>query len=78
MKSSTLKYYLVSDLHMGGDGAAPDSHHKSMTVFAPARGHIDPNLIATVQFCAIGLFLTLIVTLSFPNLAALIEQYNQF
>jgi len=44
----------------------------------PARGHIDPNLIATVQFCAIGLLLTLIVTLSFPNLAALIEQYNQF
>jgi hypothetical protein len=38
----------------------------------------DPDLIATVLFCAIGLLLTLIVMLSFPDLGALIEQYNQF
>jgi len=38
----------------------------------------DPDLIATVLFCAIGLLLTLIAMLSFPDLGALIEQYNQF
>jgi hypothetical protein len=37
----------------------------------------DPNLIAIVQFCAIGLLVTLIALL-FPDLGAIIEQYNQF
>jgi hypothetical protein len=44
----------------------------------PAKAHIDSDLIATVQFCAIGLLITLIFMLSFPNLGAIIEQYNQF
>jgi hypothetical protein len=43
-----------------------------------AQTRIDPDLIATVLFCAIGLLVTLIVMLSFPDLGALIEQYNQF
>jgi hypothetical protein len=44
----------------------------------PAKEHVDPDLIATVLFCAIGLLVTLIVMLSFPDLGALIQQYNQF
>jgi hypothetical protein len=44
----------------------------------PAKAHIDPDLIAIVQFCAIGLLVTLIVMLCFPDLGAIIEQYNQF
>jgi hypothetical protein len=43
-----------------------------------AKAHIDPDLIAIVQFCAIGLLVALIVMLSFPDLGALLEQYNQF
>jgi hypothetical protein len=43
-----------------------------------AKAHIDPDLIAIVQFGAIGLLATLIVMLSFPDLRALLEQYNQF
>jgi hypothetical protein len=50
--------------------AAPDSWR--------AKVHIDPGLIAIVQFCAIGLLVTLIVMLSFPDFGALLEQYNQF
>jgi hypothetical protein len=44
----------------------------------PATGLSDPNLIATVQFCMIGLVVTLIMILSFPDLGALIEQYNRY
>ena len=44
----------------------------------PAKARIDPDLAAIVQFCLIGLLVTLIVMLSFPDLGALIEQYNQF
>ena len=44
----------------------------------PAKAHVDLDQIATVQFCLIGLLITLIVMLSFPNLGALIEQYNLF
>jgi hypothetical protein len=43
-----------------------------------ATGLSNPDLIATVQFCVIGLLITLIVILSFPDLGALIEQYNQY
>jgi hypothetical protein len=43
-----------------------------------AKAHIDPDLIAIVQFWAIGLLVTLIVMLSFPDLGAFLEQYNQF
>jgi hypothetical protein len=43
-----------------------------------AQTRIDLDLIATVLFCVIGLLVTLIVMLSFPDLGALIEQYNQF
>ena len=44
----------------------------------PATALSDPNLIVTVQFCVIGLLVTLIVMLSFPDLGAIIDQYNQF
>jgi hypothetical protein len=44
----------------------------------PATPLIDPNLIAIVQFCVISLMVMLIVMLSFPDLGAIIEQYNQF
>jgi len=44
----------------------------------PATAFSDLNLIATVQFCVIGLLVTLIGMLSFPDLGAIIEQYNQF
>jgi hypothetical protein len=44
----------------------------------PAKTHIDPDPIATVQFYAIGLLVTLIVMLCFPDFGAIIEQYNQF
>ena len=38
----------------------------------------DPNLIAIVQFCAIGLLVTLLVMLRFPDLGEIIEQCYQF
>jgi hypothetical protein len=38
----------------------------------------DPSLIAIVSFCAIGLLITLNLLLRFPDLGALIAQYNQF
>ena len=38
----------------------------------------DPNPITIVQFCAIGLLVTLIAILSFPDFGAIIAQYNQF
>jgi hypothetical protein len=39
---------------------------------------IDADLIAIVQFCIIGLLVTLVVMFWFPDLGALIAQYNQF
>jgi hypothetical protein len=42
------------------------------------RTFIDPDLIAIAQFCVIGLLVTLIAIFSFPDLGAIIEQYNQF
>jgi hypothetical protein len=44
----------------------------------PATALSDPNLIAIVQFCAIGLLVMLIAILSFPDLGAIIAQFNQF
>jgi len=38
----------------------------------------DPDLLTVVAFCLIGLLLTLNVMLRFPDLGAIIEQYNQF
>ena len=38
----------------------------------------DPSLIAIVLFCAIGLLVTLNLMLRFPDLGAIIAQYNQF
>jgi len=37
----------------------------------------DPGLIAVVLFCAIGLLVTLNLILRFPDLGAIIAQYNQ-
>jgi hypothetical protein len=36
------------------------------------------DLIAIVQLCAIGLLITLISMLTFPNFWGIIAQYNQF
>lgn len=38
----------------------------------------DPNLPMIVAFCLLGLLLTLNFILRFPDLGAVIEQYNQF
>ena len=48
----------------------------SLSRFAAAVN--DFNLIATVLFCVIGLAITAVVVLRFPNLGAIIAQYNQF
>jgi hypothetical protein len=37
----------------------------------------DRNLIVTVLFCVIGLLITAVVMFRFPNLGAIIAQYNQ-
>jgi hypothetical protein len=44
----------------------------------PAKARIDPDLVVTVQFCVVGLLIMLVVMLNFPDLGALIEQYDQF
>ena len=38
----------------------------------------DPDLVAVVAFCVIGLLIVLNVILRFPDFGAVIEQYNQF
>ena len=38
----------------------------------------DPDLITVVTFCVLGLLVAFNVILRFPDLGALIEQYNQF
>jgi hypothetical protein len=37
----------------------------------------NPNLIAKVLLCVIALLMTTVVMLRFPNLGAIIAQYNQ-
>ena len=38
----------------------------------------DSNLIATVLLCVVGLLITAVVMLRFPDLGAIVAQYNQF
>jgi hypothetical protein len=38
----------------------------------------EPNANAVVLFCTIGLLVTLNLILRFPDLGAIIAQYNQF
>lgn len=38
----------------------------------------DPNLPLVLAFCLLGVLLTLSLILQFPDLGAVIEQYNQF
>ena len=38
----------------------------------------NPELLTVVAFCLIGLLLSLIFILRFPDSGAVIEQYNQF
>lgn len=38
----------------------------------------DSDLIAILLFCVIGLMITAVVMLRFPNLVTLIAQFNQF
>ena len=38
----------------------------------------DPKLLVIVAICALGLLITLNFMLRFPELGAVIEQYNQF
>jgi hypothetical protein len=48
----------------------------SLSWFAQAIN--DPNLIATVLFCVVGLVITAVAVFCFPNLGAIMAQYNQF
>jgi hypothetical protein len=48
----------------------------SLSWFAQAIN--DPNLIATVLFCVVGLVITAVAVFCFPNLGAITAQYNQF
>ena len=43
-----------------------------------AKAINDPNLIATVLFFVIGLLIIAVAMLRFPDLGAIIAQYNQF
>jgi hypothetical protein len=38
----------------------------------------DRNLTVTVLFCVIGLVITAVVMFRFPNLGAMMVEYNQF
>jgi hypothetical protein len=38
----------------------------------------NPQFLVIVAFCALGLLISLIFMLRFPELGAVIEQYNQF
>ncbi len=49
---------------------------QSMT--KPGVRDADPNLRAIVLFCLAGLLLTLDFVFRFPDLGAIIAQYNQF
>lgn len=53
----------------------------SQKAFAPswfAKAIDDPNLLATVLFCALGLVITAALMWRFPNLGLIVAQYNQF
>ena len=53
--------------------------HATETVWSRLVGVIaDPNLLAVVALCRIGLLLSLNLILHFPDFGAVIEQYNQF
>ncbi len=51
---------------------------KASSGYRFAKALNDPNLTATVLFCLIGLVITAVVMLRFPDLGAIIAQYNQF
>jgi hypothetical protein len=51
--------------------AAPEGSRRFAALF-------DPDLIVIVKFCIVGLLLTLVVMLRFPDFGAIIAQYNQF
>jgi hypothetical protein len=53
---------------------SPSKHGVRRTL--PAEAEYEALLI--VIFCLIGLFVTLSLTLRFPALGALLEEYNQF
>jgi hypothetical protein len=57
----------VSELH---------AQKASSSRFAKAIN--DPNFIATVLIFVVGLVITAAVMLRFPDLGAIIAQYNQF
>jgi hypothetical protein len=92
--NSVLSVLQVTDrkrarMHVLNGATSPDRGRLSMPIDLhpqkaaperswPAKAQINPDLVVTVQFCAIGLLSMLIVMLSFPDLGALIERYNQF
>jgi hypothetical protein len=39
---------------------------------------MNPDLLAVIAFCLIGVLLALNIILRFPEFGAVIEQYNQF
>ncbi len=51
---------------------APGQWPKFFAIFS------DPDLPMIVAFCLLGLLLALTFILRFPDLGAVIEQYNQF
>jgi hypothetical protein len=51
---------------------------KASTPFWFAKAINDPNLVATILFCVSGILITAVVMFRFPNLGAIIAQYNQF
>jgi hypothetical protein len=49
-----------------------------LTPWFSLKSLADPNLQAVVLFCALGLLLTVLVMISFPDFGAIIAQYSQF
>jgi hypothetical protein len=49
-----------------------------LTPWFSLKSLADPNLQAVVLFCALGLLLSVLVMISFPDFGAIIAQYNQF
>jgi hypothetical protein len=60
----------AADRHTEASGGASDGSWLKLVT--------DPDLQAVVAFCLIGLLLALNLMLRFPDMGAVIAQYNQF
>jgi hypothetical protein len=54
------------------DGTVNNTRHRTITRI------MTPDLLVVVAFCLIGLLLMLNMMFRFPDLGAVIEQYNRF